>query len=354
MKQMKRHEKLLAAMLLSLVCLLMAIGDVPALAAADNPTDRQANRLTDHADIEELTGALETANTLEQVLARHKSVSVNMKLSFNGKKAFDMDWYITADSFYRAESDGFAYYRSADIYLETVGDNYSEIAMLLTDEAGYQEWLQDAFAGLPGLIEFPETEELVSVQEENGKLLVTSRQADAEILRVSRPEAGPGDGSMDRVNLMSPLVEVARDGETAKAMWYCPGVSARSEADGKMHLCWHYIRYAADFIREEGKWRLWHVFAGSEFRFEMGHAYIPATGMKPLPDATEYPQNPDTAHLPLGRTKMPPYDLSMQVYSIDYGWSAYPAEPIPYERFEDTFTYGPEPFLAMAGKEKGK
>ena len=182
MKQMKRHEKLLAAMLLSLVCLLMAIGDVPALAAADNPTDRQANRFTDHADIEELTGALETANTLEQVLARHKSVSVNMKLSFNGKKAFDMDWYITADSFYRAESDGFAYYRSADIYLETVGDNYSEIAMLLTDEAGYQEWLQDAFAGLPGLIEFPETEELVSVQEENGKLLVTSRQADAEYL----------------------------------------------------------------------------------------------------------------------------------------------------------------------------
>ena len=181
-----------------------------------------------------------------------------------------------------------------------------------------------------------------------------ARQADAEILRVSRPEAGPGDGSMDRVNLMSPLVEVARDGETAKAMWYCPGVSARSEAVGKMHLCWHYIRYAADFIREEGKWRLWHVFAGSEFRFEMGHAYIPATGMKPLPDATEYPQNPDTAHLPLGRTKMPPYDLSMQVYSIDYGWSAYPAEPIPYERFEDTFTYGPEPFLAMAGKEKGK
>ena len=180
------------------------------------------------------------------------------------------------------------------------------------------------------------------------------RQADMEILRRSCPGAEEGAGSMDRVNLMSPLVEVARDGQTAKGMWYCPGVSTQSEADGKMHLCWHYIRFAVDFILEEGNWRLWHVFAGSEFRFEMGHAYIPATGMKSLPDATVYEQNPDTTGLPLGRTQMPPYDLAMQVYSIDYGWSAYPAEPIPYERFSETFTYGPEPFLAMAGKEQGK
>jgi len=177
------------------------------------------------------------------------------------------------------------------------------------------------------------------------------RQADLEILRVKDPDLPLGAGSMDRVNLMSPLVEVARDGQTAKAMWYCPGVSTRSEADGKMHLCWHYIRYAADFILEGETWKLWHVFAGSEFRFEMGHSYIPATGMKSLPDATVHVQAPETVHLPLGREKMPPYYLEMQVYSIDYGWSAYPAEPVPYERFAETYTYGPEPFLAMAGKE---
>ena len=180
------------------------------------------------------------------------------------------------------------------------------------------------------------------------------RRADLAILRASDPALAAGAGSMNRVNLMSPLVEVARDGKTAKGMWYCPGVSTRSEIDGKMHLCWHYVRYGVDFILEEDGWKLWHVFAGSEFRFEMGHAYIPATGMKPLPDATVYAQNPATAGLPLGRTKMPAYDLPVRVYSIDYGWSAYPAEPIPYESFETTYSYGPEPFLAMAGKEEAR
>ena len=180
------------------------------------------------------------------------------------------------------------------------------------------------------------------------------RQADLNILRVTDPVLPLGAGSMDRVNLMSPLVEVSRDGKTAKGMWYCPGVSTCSEIDGKMHLCWHYIRYAVDFILEDDEWRLWHVFAGSEFRFEMGHSYIPATGMKPLPDATVYVQNPATSGLPLGRTQMPAYDLPVRAYSIDYGWSAWPPEPIPYESFDTTFSYGPEAFIAIAGKEAAR
>lgn len=179
-------------------------------------------------------------------------------------------------------------------------------------------------------------------------------QADLAILRASNPDLSLGAGSMDRVNLMSPLIEVARDGQTAKGMWYCPGVSTRMEIDGQMHLCWHYIRYAVDFVLETEGWRLWHVFAGSEFRFEPGHAYIPAAGMKPLPDATVYEQNPATVGFPLGRTRMPEYDLPVRAYSIDYGWSAWPPEPIPYEAFETTFSYGPEPFVAMSGREAGK
>ena len=158
-------------------------------------------------------------------------------------------------------------------------------------------------------------------------------------------------GSMDRVNLMSPLIEVARDGKTAKGMWYCPGVSTAVEADAKMHLQWHYSRFAADFVLEGDCWKLWHVFMGSEFRFEMGHAYIPATGMKPLPDATVYAQNPATVGMPCAEDYRRPYDLKKKLYSIDYGWSPYPVTPIPYESFETTFSYGPEPFMSLMGKE---
>lgn len=174
------------------------------------------------------------------------------------------------------------------------------------------------------------------------------RQADLALLcasDASLPGTALGAGSMERFNLMSPLIEVARDGKTAKGMWYCPGADTQSEADGQMHLCWHYVRYVADFIKEEDDWKLWHLFRGSEFRFEMGHAYIPATGMKPLPDATVYSQNPATAGMPLGRELKQKYDLPIHLYSIDYGWSQYPVVPVPYEHFEETFSYGPEPFL---------
>lgn len=83
----------------------------------------------------------------------------------------------------------------------------------------------------------------------------------------------------------------------------------------------------------------------------MGHAYIPGNGMKPLPDATAYPQNPATAGLPLGRERKRRYDLPVHLYSIAYGWSHYPAVPVPYERFEETFSYGPEPFMRSRKEE---
>lgn len=181
-----------------------------------------------------------------------------------------------------------------------------------------------------------------------------SRAANMEIQRLMTPEFPPmpDAGGLNRKNLMSPLVEVARDGKTAKGMWYCPGVRTQMEVDGHIHLDWHYVRYGADFILEGDQWRIWHLFEGSEFAFEMGHGYIPATGMDSLPDATVYEENPLISHLPLGQTLLPPPDLPATPYSIKYGWSAYPAVPVPYETFEETFTYGPEPFMSQQKEEE--
>ena len=152
------------------------------LGAEEYLTAEQVSLLTARVRSDGNIGALETANTLEQIFTRHKSVSVDKKLYFNGEEAYDMDWYLTADSYYETYNNGFASYRSADLFLETFGDDDSEIAMLLTDDAGYQEWYQELFVEFKGLVWFPDTEKLVSVQEENGNLLVTTRQEDAEFL----------------------------------------------------------------------------------------------------------------------------------------------------------------------------
>ena len=100
-------------------------------------------------------------------------------------------------------------------------------------------------------------------------------------------------------------------------------------------------------MQESGQGRIWHLFVGSQLPFEMDHGCCPATGMKPLPDATVYEQNPLTVELPLGSEMLPPKDVPVKVYSIDYGWSAYPAVPVPYETFAETFSYGPEPFVGQ-------
>ena len=185
---------------------------------------------------------------------------------------------------------------------------------------------------------------------------VTGRQkvraADAALHAAVGGSGTPGAGAMERRNLMSPLIEVARDGQTAKGMWYCPGVGTQTEIDGNVHLRWHYIRYGADFVLEESSWKLWHVFEGSEFAFEMGHSYIPGTGMNPLPDTTVYSQHPETEGMPLGREVLPDRDIQMETYSIRYGWSPFPAVPVPYDTFANTFSYGPEPWLAMQEVEK--
>jgi hypothetical protein len=55
--------------------------------------------------------------------------------------------------------------------------------------------------------------------------------------------------------LVSPVIEVAKDGKTAKGLWYTPGcifstLTPRKEREG----VWIWERYGADFIFEDGKW----------------------------------------------------------------------------------------------------
>lgn len=148
------------------------------LGAEDNLTLEQVGLLTARVRSSGILGSLESTNSLERVFARHKNVLEEAKLHFNNEEVGNIVRYVSADSFYVVRSDGFASYRTDDLYVENFGTDYSEIVTLLTDAAGYQSWLEAP----QGLIEFPETEKLISVQEENGELLVTTREENAEKL----------------------------------------------------------------------------------------------------------------------------------------------------------------------------
>ena len=67
------------------------------------------------------------------------------------------------------------------------------------------------------------------------------------------------------------IIEVAKDGKTAKAFWYSPGMIAESGSSG--NTIWE--AYGADFVQENGVWKLWHLHMFTDF---MGSFYLTLGG----------------------------------------------------------------------------
>jgi hypothetical protein len=60
----------------------------------------------------------------------------------------------------------------------------------------------------------------------------------------------------------TPIIEVAGDGKTAKGVWYSPGLHMMAQVrDGKVSKSggWFWEKYGADFVKEDGKWKIWHI-----------------------------------------------------------------------------------------------
>lgn len=69
----------------------------------------------------------------------------------------------------------------------------------------------------------------------------------------------PRGGEMYDYPLASPLIQVAGDGQTAKGLWDVPGIEGRKDADDKAHGYFYYFKYAVDFKKVNGEWKIWHI-----------------------------------------------------------------------------------------------
>jgi len=63
----------------------------------------------------------------------------------------------------------------------------------------------------------------------------------------------PSPGRMPIHAPICPVVEVAGDGKTAKGVWLGIGLLADTKA-----ATWEWDKYGVDFIKEDGKWYIWH------------------------------------------------------------------------------------------------
>jgi len=74
------------------------------------------------------------------------------------------------------------------------------------------------------------------------------------------PQGDQKKGSLWYHMLATPVIVVAGDGQTAQAVWQSFG-----NVSGTNMLQWTEEKYAMDFIKEDGKWKIWHLRTYVEF-----------------------------------------------------------------------------------------
>jgi hypothetical protein len=165
-----------------------------------------------------------------------------------------------------------------------------------------------------------------------------NRKANLERISKLYPEVknvkeNEGVGSLIMHTLTTPIIEVAGDGKTAKGMWYSPGQVTEIGKDGKPMAMWMWEKYGADFVKEDGKWKLWHIHMYSDFAVAPGKNWTdPAASGNPFSSG-------DTVEMP---PEMRP-TIAETTYK-EWGPTVVPQlvpMPEPYHTFSETFSYGP-------------
>jgi hypothetical protein len=138
--------------------------------------------------------------------------------------------------------------------------------------------------------------------------------------------------------LVSPVIEVAEDGLTAKGLWYTPGcifstLTPRKNREGM----WIWERYGADFVLEDGRWVYRNLKVCCDIAGLMDE---PGWGLSPEPQGPPPDEDGENGPPPEpgGQAVAVPgplhYNLSPTQIPQDR-----PKIPVPYRTFDETFNY---------------
>lgn len=156
--------------------------------------------------------------------------------------------------------------------------------------------------------------------------------------RATRPEAKVNletlcPGYMTIQPISAPSIQIAGDGKTAKGLWYSVGIQNIPQADGSIQARWIAMKVAADFVKEDKAWHIWHLLEVSDSYWEPGVNYHDEMPVFEDPDN-------DLLHVEFGTP-----DIPVQTHDRQFCWADnYPAMPEPYESFCDEISWGPEGF----------
>ena len=170
--------------------------------------------------------------------------------------------------------------------------------------------------------------------DEIRKYYVDSHAAALEEQKKTNGAAEVNMGNMYAHPLTTGLVELAEDGKTAKGLWYSIGNEAMAQADGIAHVQWMLGKVAADFVREEDGWKIWHIVISTDVDCQAGHDY------------GEYPVYEDWSADSTNqvRREFGRPTIEMLTHDVTFNWwdNYPPMPPKDYKTFTDDISYGPE------------
>jgi len=131
-------------------------------------------------------------------------------------------------------------------------------------------------------------------------------------------------GTMFDHYITTPVIEVAGDGQTARAIFYSPGHETQITEEGGRKAFWTWGSYSADFIKEDdGKWKIWHLKWWRTFRNDYYKSW--ADDWKNIMTGPAHDNDWPTEPI----TFFHPYDEYTERWP-------FPLAPEPYETYEGT------------------
>lgn len=124
------------------------------------------------------------------------------------------------------------------------------------------------------------------------------REAVAAIVElvVNRPEQ---PGAMTDIQLTTPIIEVADDLGSARALWWTAGAGALVEGGRDPRAVWLWGMIAADFILLDGEWKILHAHYFRYIKCDYSKGWVEDLSMVNRPQRPMHPMSsPTTYHNP--------------------------------------------------------
>lgn len=171
-----------------------------------------------------------------------------------------------------------------------------------------------------------------AVREYYGGMNERQRKKKFEIMSRLYPDIknikeNEGIGDLVMMPVSTPCIEIAADGKTAKGVWFSNGMNSEIGPDGKPMVFVFWGKFGVDFIKEDGKWKIWHFSGLGDIMYRLEQSWVDK--FNPVLERT-VPEDENWNVL-----KVPPYHAYSPRTLPQYD----PKPPEPYETWDDSISY---------------